>query len=370
MNNESTNKNIAFVYKHLKYLIYVAYIGIGFYIIKNFLPVVLSLFMPFILAYLVAAATTPLVNFLHNKCKFKKTIAAIISWVIALLLIATVIGLTGYKLVQEIVLIAKASPEYMENVSNWVGGFSDKYATWKVGLSDNYIAYLDNAVIQVTTTLFNALSSLSTYLVSYITNLTTNLPNALLFLIIFILSSFFMCRDFDFVKRQILIQIPASMRARAFQIKQYSISALMKYLKGMSIMFLIVFVILLTGLMILKVKYAFFLAVFIGIFDILPLFGAAMVLVPWGIISLLQGNYFLGIGLMSLCAINAIIRQFSEPKVMSDSLGLYPIITLIAVYTGIRLIGFAGVVVFPILFLIIFKLQKAGIFTIWKIDKK
>lgn len=356
--------------KHAKILIILAYIGITLYVLRNFLPQVLSLFMPFILAYIVAMITAPLKNFLMKKLHWHNTIAAIFSWVLCLILVLTVVGFVAYKLIAEIVSIAKASPEYVQNISAWISAFSSKYGVWKNGLNQGYIEVLDNAVIQVSTTLFEALKALSANLVGYTTDFAKNLPNLLLFAIIFILASFFMCKDFEWIKKQIAMQIPFRNRDTAYKIKESSSHATLRYLRGMGIMLCIVFSIVFIGLLILKVPYAFFLALVLAVFDILPLFGTALILIPWGVISLLQANWFLGIGLISLCAINALIRQFSEPKVMSDSLGLYPIVTLIAVYLGMRLIGFAGVIVFPIIFLIVFKLQKAGLFTIWKTEDK
>ena len=49
-----------------------------------------------------------------------------------------------------------------------------------------------------------------------------------------------------------------------------------------------------------------------------------------------------------------IVRQIIEPKIVGKSLGIHPIISLIAIYLGFQVWGIWGAVVFPILALVIF----------------
>ena len=49
----------------------------------------------------------------------------------------------------------------------------------------------------------------------------------------------------------------------------------------------------------------------------------------------------------------SIVRQFIEPKIVSGSIGIHPIFTLIAMYTGFKLIGIMGMLVGPIVLIIL-----------------
>ena len=49
----------------------------------------------------------------------------------------------------------------------------------------------------------------------------------------------------------------------------------------------------------------------------------------------------------------SIIRQFLEPKIVSGKIGIHPIFTLIAMYTGFKLIGIMGMLVGPIVLIIL-----------------
>lgn len=82
-------------------------------------------------------------------------------------------------------------------------------------------------------------------------------------------------------------------------------------------------------------------------------FGSGTVMIPWAIISATNGNINLGIGLIVLYAIVLISRQFIEPKLVSSKIGIHPIFTLIAMYTGFKVIGILGLLIGPIILIIL-----------------
>ena len=76
-------------------------------------------------------------------------------------------------------------------------------------------------------------------------------------------------------------------------------------------------------------------------------------MVPWAIICALNGDLNLGIAILVLFIIMSVVRQFLEPRLVSKNIGVHPIFTLIAMYTGFKLIGIMGLLVGPIILIII-----------------
>ena len=76
-------------------------------------------------------------------------------------------------------------------------------------------------------------------------------------------------------------------------------------------------------------------------------------MIPWAVISALNGDIRLGIALIIIYAIILIVRQLVEPRVVSNKIGIHPIFTLIAMYTGFRTIGLVGLFVGPIVLIIL-----------------
>lgn len=46
-------------------------------------------------------------------------------------------------------------------------------------------------------------------------------------------------------------------------------------------------------------------------------------------------------------AVITVIRDFAEPKIIGKQIGINPLFTLLSMFIGIKLLGFAGVIIFP-----------------------
>ena len=110
----------------------------------------------------------------------------------------------------------------------------------------------------------------------------------------------------------------------------------------------ITFLILNAGLLLLRVRYPVLAALVITLVDALPVFGTGTILIPWALALFLRGETKTGIGLVILYGAAALSRQALEPRLVGKQVGLNPVLTLLALYTGYRLLGVGGMIVFPI----------------------
>ena len=136
------------------------------------------------------------------------------------------------------------------------------------------------------------------------------------------------------------------------------IQSLGHYLKAEITLVLISFVVSLIGLYIFKfiglnIKYPLLAALAIGFVDALPILGSGTAMIPWAIISAINGDINLALAIILLWVIMSVVRQFAEPRVVSKHIGIHPIFTLIAMYTGFKMIGVLGMFVGPIVLIIL-----------------
>lgn len=130
------------------------------------------------------------------------------------------------------------------------------------------------------------------------------------------------------------------------------------YLKAEATLILVSFIISLIGFYIFKligldIEYPLLIALGIAFIDALPILGSGSVMVPWAIIVGLDGNLKLGLAILLLWGLMSIVRQFIEPRIVSHQIGIHPIFTLIAMYTGFRFIGITGMLLGPIILIIL-----------------
>ena len=76
-------------------------------------------------------------------------------------------------------------------------------------------------------------------------------------------------------------------------------------------------------------------------------------MIPWAGILAFSGDVKLAIGIFVLWCIMSIVRQLIEPRIVSGQIGIHPIFTLIAMYTGFKFIGVLGLLLGPIILIIL-----------------
>ena len=122
----------------------------------------------------------------------------------------------------------------------------------------------------------------------------------------------------------------------------------------------IIFAELTVGFISLRIEYAGILALIVALIDMLPILGVGTVLIPWGIADIIMGEYALGAALLILYAVIALVRNLIEPRIVGKSLGLHPLATLMSMYIGLKLFGFAGMIMVPIAVMIFVQLVRWG----------
>jgi sporulation integral membrane protein YtvI len=107
--------------------------------------------------------------------------------------------------------------------------------------------------------------------------------------------------------------------------------------------------ILAAGFLILRIPYGPLWAVGVALVDAFPVLGTGTVLLPWALISYLQGDRARAVGMAAIYLVISLTRSMLEPKLVGRHLGLDPLVTLIALYVGYKLWGLAGMILSPLL---------------------
>ena len=101
-----------------------------------------------------------------------------------------------------------------------------------------------------------------------------------------------------------------------------------------------------------------FWGILAGCLDVLPFIGTGVVLVPMAIWQFLTGKY-IQMGVCIALYISCIfIREFLEPKLIGNKMGIAPVLMLLGIYAGIRLFGVIGIIEGPLALIVIHELMK------------
>ena len=199
-----------------------------------------------------------------------------------------------------------------------------------------------------------ALSALASRLGETLGNAIKATPSAFIGGIMTVLFIYYASIDFENITSAIRTYLPQRARHKLSELKKTSLRVIKGYLRAYAVIFVLTFAELLIGMLILCPSYALLGALIIAAIDILPVFGAGFVLIPWGVARMIAGDWFMGVGLLILYITVTVIRQIAEPRILGESMGVHPLITLCALFLGYRSFGFAGMVFAPIAALFIF----------------
>src|SRR5699024_2172835 len=288
--------------------------------------------------------------------------------------ISTAITLLVNEIIQGFSYLSRVVPEHYEKFTVYAENFYlenifpiyENLLNLFRGLEHTERTTILDSMQMLGSRLTDAFSSLVQALGNGLYAIIKMLPNMATVLIISLLATFFISKDWHRIVQALHNKIPKKVQIRINQIYEGLQRTLLGFLKAELKLTFISACIVFVGLLILRVDHALSFALIILIIDCLPYFGAHLVLLPWVIYSFSTGEIFLGTGLSILYGLIVLQRQLIKPKILSSSIGISPLLTLFTMYVGFKLIGVIGIVLGPLTFIMIKILNETGIFKdIW-----
>lgn len=313
--------------------------------------------LPFVVGLIIAALIQKPTSFVSKYTRVPKGICSLILVVITYLLVGTALSLLGYLIYSIGAKIASTLPYIINEVSE----------TWKIvfenakEIMNNLPGFAQNSAQDLVSGLIvDAGKAITGWIPKFAANVALSTPEYIIITIVTVVSSCYFAKDFDVIKAFFTKILKPSHIELLSDIKEIAYTNIFKLLKSYVIIMFITFVELSIGLLIMGVDNAILLALIIAFVDILPVLGCGTVLIPWGIIAIIQSNYLLGVGVLLLYFVILIVRNIIEPKIIGDQVGMHPLITLLTIFVGLRFLGVLGMFILPIFTIIVIQLYKNG----------
>lgn len=325
-------------------------------------PRIIIYFMPFVVGWIVAMIASPLVGFFEKKLKVKRKAGSAF-------VIITVIGLVilaGYflsaKLMEQVMEFAGELPDMWEGTQQEFVQIGERLEAASKYLPDE----IEIAIIKITSNVGEYLGeifgSLGSPAIETLSRFTMNLPNILIGIIMCLLSAYFFVADKEYVTNLLHKVMTQSMLEQVNMVKRGLVRAVGGYFKAQLKIEFWMYLLLVLGFTILRVKYAFLIAIGVAFLDLLPFFGTGTVLIPWAIIKFLNGEYTMVIGLLIIWGVGQLARQLIQPRIVGDSVGLDPIPTLFLLFIGYKSAGVVGMIIAVPIGIIVLTMYEEGVF--------
>ena len=320
-------------------------------IVKYALPVL----APFLIAGLIACILNRPIRLLCDKTHIRRPYICIPVVFLVFLVIGFIFGAAGTRIVGGMKAAAAALPAvFTEIIFPFLEAAADKLE----GILSVMRPEAGDMLSVLMQSLGKGITVVSSSLLNVLTGIASVVPSLFLKTIVTIIATVFITIDFEKIKNFLVRQIPDGKRKIFAEARVFFGGTIVKcFLSYMAILF-ITFIELALGFTLLRIPYALLLAALIAVVDILPVWGTGTVLVPWGVISLLLGDYGIGIGILLLYLVITIIRNTIEPKLVGKQIGLHPVVTFAGMLLGLKYFGFLGMFGIPLLIAFINKLNE------------
>ena len=331
-----------------KFIIDVCYVGLILLIMILFCQYILPILIPFITAFVIASILQIPVNAICKKLpKYKRKVSLFV--VIAFFVLAAFGAVAiGLKIIDSVGNFIIAAPSLYRNeivpaldyVFNEITMAVD---SWDISIAGD----VEKAFHDFLNNIGNYITNLSMKAVGIVSGGIGAIPGVVIRLIVMIISCVFFMLDYDMIIAFIKKCIPAGKKELVKKVEFYTKKTIMIWLKSYAVLFLLTYAELTIGFTIIGIPYAPIVGLAVAIFDILPVLGTGGVLLPWAIILFIMKNIPMAVGMIVLYLVITIIRNTLEPKLVGEQIGLHPVATLIAMYLGLDLVGFFGMLLFP-----------------------
>ena len=326
------------------------------------LPRLIWFFIPFILGWLISLIAAPVVRFFEEKLKVKRKAMSAVVIIAVLAVVVLLVYLLIAKLVREGVNFINELPDIWNTILaefNKVGAnLQVVYDRMPVDMQ----ATIDHIILEMGNYMSSIMGKIELPSFEAVGNVAKQIPDIFLAVIMCLLSAYFFVADKGYMAAAAEKFIPASMRYHFDLIRRSFRNAVGGYFKAQFKIECWIYILLVIGLMILGVDYAFLVAFGIAVLDFLPVFGTGTVMVPWAIVELLSENYRMMFGLIAIWLFGQLVRQVIQPKIVGDSIGMDAIPTLFLLYIGYRVAGVLGMILAVPIGIILVNLYEEGAF--------
>lgn len=304
--------------------------------------------LPFLVGYLVAACAEPLVCIMQKRLKLPRSLCAAVGVTAALAALGIGALAAGSIAFGQLPKLASILPEMAAMATAGLDTLKNRLLVLAAKLPDPYALPLQERILSVSLGSASYVEQGVKYILSLAGSALCHVPGSALGGFTAIISAYLICARKTLWAEYLRQAIPQEQRLWFSQLYGQLGSTLKGWLLCQVKLCGITFCILAAGMVLLRLPHPLSWAAVTALLDAMPVLGVGAVLLPWCLFSVLQGQTAAGLGLLGLYFTAVLVRSALEPKLMGQHLGLDPLVTLAALYTGFRLWGFAGMLLMPL----------------------
>jgi predicted PurR-regulated permease PerM len=297
-------------------------------ILGGFSQILLILF----LAWLLAFVMSPVAHFFEVKLRISRGIAVGISYLLALVLLGFVLFTTGAAITQQLAKATNEFPETETRIEATLAGY-----TSTLGLNR-----FDLDLVDIFHSAQDQLGNLTTAIFSQAEAIAGATLATLGSLVLILILSLYMVIDSERLRGKLNRIVPRQF-SDEMQILETSVArAFGGFLRAQLILAVIQAVLVAIVGIVFGIPYLFLVGTLSALAMVIPFFGPPLALIPPIVAAWIYTPDTFLISSVILIAVQTVVVNWLQPRLMRDSLGMHPILVLVGLLVGAQVAGVWG----------------------------
>lgn len=326
-----------------KYLTVAAVSLLVYFFMKYISPIV----SPFLMAFLLSALLNPLASALHKKIKMKKPVLAGLILFIVSIIFAVLLWLLLSALFTGGGKLACQMPGFQDELCLLLGNCCDMMEQ-QFGIDGVQIEHfvMEQVNILIENLEVNVLPAVMGKSMGY----AKSIAGFVSFIVVMIIAALLIIKDYDHLMSKLKGEDDFK---GIYEVGKKIILYIKTFIRAQLIILCIISALCAAILTLTGMKGGILYGFITGLMDMLPFIGTGIMLIPLALYRLIRGYYLEAFVCFGLYAVCALIREFLEPKLIGDRVGVWPVGILFAVFAGLHLFGIWGIIKGPLSLVII-----------------
>jgi len=291
-----------------------------------FLYLISDILLTVFIAVIIAAAIDGPVDWLA-KHRVRRTLGTVIIYLTILLALLAFIYWALPPLAGQVKILASVLPGYLDKVGINITILQHKFSS---EYSQKMLENFSSQLYGFTSNVFGT---------------AVNIFGGIFSACVIVVMSFYLTVQDKGIKKFLATIVPVQHRAYAANLAERIQSKLGKWLRGQLFLMLIIAVLVFVGLSFLRVNFALTLAIIAGLLEIIPYIGPILAGFTVATLAFLQAPLLGLLVLILFVVIHQLEGYVIIPQVMKRAVGLNPLVVIISMIIGAKLMGVMGVVV-------------------------
>ncbi|MFZ2644541.1 MAG: AI-2E family transporter [Verrucomicrobiia bacterium] len=301
--------------------------------------------LPVAIGMLIAYLLMPAVDWLHMNRHWSRTTAVLIVFGLGAVIVTGAVALTLPMIIQELTDVASKMPDQIRRVATAVSGLAEGMRAART--AGAWPKFVD----QLTTSINNSLPDMARHLTTMLPQVLSNtfsLLSAVVGFLIIPIYVYYFLKDPEYFSSNWKLYVPVAnttVRDDIIHVVGEINQSVQAFFRGQCIVAACVGALSALGFYIIGIDFALLLGIWVGLFDLVPLFGVVAGAFPAALIAYSKhGGWELPAQAIAVCVVVHLIENWIlSPRIVGNKTGLHPVTVVLSILIWGHLLGFIGV---------------------------